>query len=54
MERRRKLRRMTQEGRAEFVWVLRKQSLKQKMEKVAAGEFGVDEEVPSLVAGGVA
>jgi exonuclease III len=43
MERRKKLRRVTQEERAEFVRVLRKQSLKRKMEKVAAGEIGVDE-----------
>jgi phosphate uptake regulator len=35
--------RVTQEGRAEFVRVLRKQSLKRKMEKVAAHEIGVEE-----------
>jgi hypothetical protein len=35
MERIKKLGRVTQKGRAEFVRVLRKQSLKRKMEKVA-------------------
>jgi hypothetical protein len=43
MERRKKLGRVTQEGRAEFVRVLKKQSLKRKMEKVAALEIGVEE-----------
>jgi hypothetical protein len=42
METRKKLGRVTQEKRAEFVRVLRKQSLKRKMEKVAADEIGVE------------
>jgi hypothetical protein len=42
-KRMKKLGRVTQEGRTEFVRVLKKQSLKQKMEKVAADEIGVEE-----------
>jgi hypothetical protein len=43
MESRKKLGRVSQEGRAEFVRALKRQSLKLKMEKVAADEIGVDE-----------
>jgi hypothetical protein len=42
MERRKKLGQVTQEGKAEFVRVLRKQFLKRMMEKVAAHDIGVD------------
>jgi hypothetical protein len=43
MERRKKLGRVSQERKVEFVWVLRKQSLKRKMDEVAADEIGVEE-----------
>jgi hypothetical protein len=43
MENRKKLGRVSQEGKAEFVQALKRQSLKVKMEKVAADKMEVDE-----------